>query len=306
MLLAGGNGMALDLRLVLHFAAVAEELSFTRAAARLRVPQPWLSTRIRQLEVQLGVPLLNRSTRRVELTQEGQALLDCSRPLQKAAQTLEAFAAAHGQCADRLRVGMPPYGSRIPERIALINEFAAGWPKTSIELDIGWTLVLLDRLRQGLLDAAFVIGVTLPSDLETLTICSTGLQLLLDPTDELAELPKVSVDQLRDRRVAVFTRGLNPEMYDRLFEPVAHAGGHLVQMPNVMDVQENGTVYPSDLIVAQFGWSAPYAARQWGRITRPMRLEQGSVPLQLVRRREMPRRAASRLWDLAQSRAVPV
>jgi len=296
--------MALDLRLVLQFVAVAEELSFTRAAARLRVPQPWLSTRIRQLETQLGVPLLVRSTRRVELTQEGQALLDCSGPLREAAQAVEAFAATYAQGTDRLRVGMPPYGSRIPERIALIDEFAARWPKTSIELDIGWTLVLLDRLRQGSLDAAFVIGIPLPSDLEALTICSTGLQLLLDPADDLTELPEVPADRLRGRRVAVFTRGLNPELYDRLFAPVADAGGHLVQMPNVIDIQGSGTAYPSDLIVAQFGWSAPNAARQLGRIARPMRLEQGSVTLQLVRRREMPRRPASRLWDLARSRAM--
>jgi len=295
--------MALDLRLVLQFVAVAEELSFTRAAARLRVPQPWLSTRIRQLEAQLGVPLLVRSTRRVEPTQEGPALLDCSRPLREAAQAVEAFA-THGLGTDLLRVGMPPYGTRIPERIALIDEFTARWPKTSIELDIGWTLVLLDRLRQGSLDAAFVIGVTLPSDLEALTICSTGLQLLLDPADDLAELPEVAVDRLRGRRIAVFTRGLNPELYDRLFAAVTHAGGHLVQMPNVIDIQGSGTAYPSDLIVAQFGWSTPYAARQLGRIARPMRLEQGSITLQLVRRREMPRRAAGRLWDLARSRAM--
>jgi hypothetical protein len=230
-------------------------------------------------------------------------LLDCSRPLQEAAQAVETFATTCGQATDRLRVGMPPYGPRIPEQIALVDEFAARWPKTSIELDVGWTLVLLDRLRQGSLDAAFVIGITLPSDLEALTICSTGLQLLLDPADDLAELPEVPADRLRGRRVAVFTRGLNPELYDRLFAPVADAGGHLVQMPNVIDIQGSGTAYPSDLIVAQFGWGVPYAARQLRRIARPMQLEQ-SITLQLVRRREMPRRPASRLWDLARSRAM--
>ena len=150
--------MGLDVGLVLHFGAVAEDLSFTRAAARLGMAQPWLSTRIRQLETQLGVPLFARSTRRVELTEEGHALFARAKPLMEAARAVEELAGTLRGGAGRLRVGMPPYGSRIPERIALVGEFARRWPSTSVELDVGWTPVLLDRVRQGSLDLAFVIG----------------------------------------------------------------------------------------------------------------------------------------------------
>lgn len=58
------------------FQAVAEELSFTRAAARLRVAQSGLSVRIRRLERHLGVQLLERTTRRAALTPAGLALVD--------------------------------------------------------------------------------------------------------------------------------------------------------------------------------------------------------------------------------------
>src|SRR6266545_2743168 len=71
----------LDLRLLRHFVAVAEELHFTRAAARLYLAQQALSRDVRRLEQQLGVRLLTRTTRRVVLTPEGERLLLRAREL---------------------------------------------------------------------------------------------------------------------------------------------------------------------------------------------------------------------------------
>jgi DNA-binding transcriptional LysR family regulator len=71
----------LDLRTLRYFVAVAEELNFTRAAARLFVAQQAVSRDIRQLERRLGTPLFERTTRRVSLTPEGQRLLIRAREL---------------------------------------------------------------------------------------------------------------------------------------------------------------------------------------------------------------------------------
>ncbi|WP_086829901.1 LysR family transcriptional regulator [Allokutzneria sp. NRRL B-24872] len=76
-----GGVMDLDVRLLRHFVAAAEELHFTRAAARVCLTQQALSRDIARLEMALGKPLFARSTRRVSLTSDGELLLRLARPL---------------------------------------------------------------------------------------------------------------------------------------------------------------------------------------------------------------------------------
>lgn len=89
----------MELRHLRYFRVVAEELHFRRAAERLHIAQPPLSSQIRQLEEELGVQLLTRSTRRVELTPAGEVYLDRVREI------LDAVDAA-GEQAHRVAEGM--------------------------------------------------------------------------------------------------------------------------------------------------------------------------------------------------------
>ena len=121
--------MELDLRKLNHFVAVAEELNFTRAAERLAIGQQALSASIRRLEAELEVFLLVRSTRQVELTAAGAALLDESRALLGASRAaLTRVRRAAGVETSSLRVGHTPAITR-----EMVAEFTRAWGVRSSE-----------------------------------------------------------------------------------------------------------------------------------------------------------------------------
>jgi DNA-binding transcriptional LysR family regulator len=141
----------LDLRLVQYFVAVAEELHFGRAAERLHIAQPSLSQQVRRLEQQLGVTLLDRSSRRVELTDAGRALLSEGRRL--LAHSERTTRLVRSVSAERMSVGF--YGSAgsalLPQ---LLRTFADEHP--SAEVSVRELLLdQIDELLAGGVEVAF-------------------------------------------------------------------------------------------------------------------------------------------------------
>jgi DNA-binding transcriptional LysR family regulator len=145
-----------ELRLIRYWVAVAEERNITRAAERLHISQPALSTAIKQLEAQLGVALLDRSDRVLGVTAAGELLLEEGRALlREADRVAEAVRAQEGSTVGRLRVGMTPtarYGLG-PRLLAASSELAPGVMLYPQEDTSG---ALLRDVRGGRLDLAVV------------------------------------------------------------------------------------------------------------------------------------------------------
>jgi DNA-binding transcriptional LysR family regulator len=123
-----------DLRQLRAFVAVAEERNFTRAAERLHLAQQAVSKSVAQLEAELGVELLERTTREVRLTASGASLLEDGRELLVSAETAFARAVEVGLgLSGTVRVGIAPsIGPGIREEVARV--LRAGAPELSVML----------------------------------------------------------------------------------------------------------------------------------------------------------------------------
>jgi DNA-binding transcriptional LysR family regulator len=148
--------MALEFRALRYFVAVAEELHFTRAAERLYIAQPALSEQIRRLEGELGVELLRRTTRKVELTAAGEEFLARARRiLAEADEALaDASRAARGETGSiRVATGATAGVELVP---GVLRAFREERPRVHLDLrQIDWEDVS-GGLHDGSVDAAFV------------------------------------------------------------------------------------------------------------------------------------------------------
>ena len=134
-----------------YFVAVAEELHFGRAAERLHIAQPSLSHQIRRLEQQLGVSLLDRTSRRVELTDAGRALLSEGRRL--LAHSERTTRLVRSVSAERITIGF--YGSAASALLPdLLRSFNDEHPNAEVSVR-ELRLDELDQLLSGGVDVAF-------------------------------------------------------------------------------------------------------------------------------------------------------
>lgn len=133
--------------------AVAEERHFTRAAQRLEVAQSTISSSVRSLERELGAPLFIRSTRRVELTEVGNALLpDARRTLAAADAARARVAAVTGLQTGRVSVGS---GKTLPIDVAEgLERFSAAHPGIDVDLQQAGSIELIEAIGDGRLDFA--------------------------------------------------------------------------------------------------------------------------------------------------------
>jgi DNA-binding transcriptional LysR family regulator len=213
-----------ELRLIRYFVAVAEEGNITRAAERLHMAQPPLSTAIRQLEEQLGVALLDRTSRQVRLTSAGEQLLEQGRELLAHADSVVGdVQAIEGSPSGLLRCGLSPAArfDLVPE---LLERWSAAAPGVMLHTSEDTTGALLRDVRQGRLDLAVVFCPPALAGLASITVRDEPAVLHVRDDHPLAKRRKVALDELAGETLLV-AGGKDSPGYTAAVLDACRAGG---------------------------------------------------------------------------------
>jgi DNA-binding transcriptional LysR family regulator len=211
-----------ELRHLRYFVALAEELHFGRAAERLEISQPPLSQQIASLEKELGVPLLRRSSRSVELTEAGKRFLDEARQtLAQARHTVDvARRAARGEVG-QLRIGFVPVCGVIS---TAIRRYARRFPDVRLSLRCMASAEQLGALLHGSLDVGFVHMPIDRPGLEAEAVQSHPLVAAIPTSHPLSRRASIPWRALEGETFIGFPRSSAPGAYDVLLGRLREAG----------------------------------------------------------------------------------
>ncbi|MFZ4841817.1 MULTISPECIES: LysR family transcriptional regulator [Mycetocola] len=146
----------MDLRQLEHLVALADERHFTRAAEASGISQSGLSSSIRNLEQELGTPLFDRTSRRVEPTEAGLALIPHARlMLEQAARARDAVIQTSHQVSGSLRIGAEQCLGFV-DIAAVLDRFHRRYPLVETEFVQAGSHELVGKVRSGAVDVAFV------------------------------------------------------------------------------------------------------------------------------------------------------
>lgn len=210
----------MDIRHLEYFSEVAQHLSFTKASQALHVTQPSISKAIKNLEGELGVPLFYRSSKQLELTDAGKAVLI------NAKKVLEAFNNLTLELTDimelksgEIRIGIPPIVGA-----AFFSKFISQYKEKYPHVKITLTEVGTKKIKKGVEDGSLDIGLicTLPaqgSSFEILKVIKDPLMLIVHNDHSLASKSKVHFHELENEPFILYRKDFT--LYDLIIEECA-------------------------------------------------------------------------------------
>jgi DNA-binding transcriptional LysR family regulator len=189
------------------FRAVADTLSFRRAAEQLRISQPAVTLQIKALEEELSVRLLDRSGKRVALTDAGRVLLKHARAIaEQVTQAQEELAALSGDHAGELKIGASTSIAQyvLPQ---LLGQFRRLFPRVRISVVSGNTEIVVHHMISREIEIGLIEGPALRRDVRTEPFLEDELILVMPAKHPLAKLPTLSVDQLKGQALLLREHG---------------------------------------------------------------------------------------------------
>jgi DNA-binding transcriptional LysR family regulator len=212
----------MDVRPLLYFATVARLKSFTRAGEHLHITQPTISKLIRNLEDELGVTLLDRSTKQVRLTDAGAALLGQAEQILGALEHLtENLSDVMNLRKGTVRIGLPPMAGAhfFP---GVLARFHAQYPGINLRLVEDGAKKIEEAVSDGSLDLGVIV---LPTDEERfgqVPFGGSNLKVVVSPGHSLAGRDSIALKELQHEPFILFREDWS--LHDRIMRACAAEG----------------------------------------------------------------------------------
>jgi DNA-binding transcriptional LysR family regulator len=251
--------MAMELRHIRYFLAVAEERHFTRAAAKVGIGQPPLSQQIKDLEGEVGAALFHRLARGTELTAAGKAFLAGVKEMPLIAQraTMAARRAARGETGS-LHVGFTASATFNVVVPSTIRAFRRAYPDIDLTLEEANTAPLITRLREGTLDAAFLRpGAADTGELQVRRLSEEPMVVALPERHHAAAFEPIDLALLKDDPFLLFPREIVPTLYGTVvgacrkagFEPIiGQLVPHMASIVNLVAAELGISIVPASMM----------------------------------------------------------
>jgi DNA-binding transcriptional LysR family regulator len=212
-----------ELRHLRYFVVLAETLNFSKAALRLHITQPPLSRQIKQLEDELGTPLLTRDRRRVVLTDAGRIFLQEARAiLNHSVHAVDSVRRAAKGELGKVRVGI---GSGLgPAVNRVLFEHARSHPGVEVECQD----ILSSLQNAALLEREIDVGFLRPpidaEHLTSLRLFEEPFCVYLPKSHPLAGHRKLRLEQIKEERLLLYDRAVSRGVFDKTLELYRNAG----------------------------------------------------------------------------------
>lgn len=207
--------MNIELRHLRYFVAVAEELHFGRAAARLRISQPPLSQQIQILEQQIGARLLARTNRSVSLTAAGRQFLQDARQILSQVEIAAGRAARlHQGEAGELRIGFTSSAPFIKTVSDSLSTFRRSYPDVHLQMREINTREQITPLNDGELELGLMRNTRLPDTLDWKVLLREPLLAMVHRDNKLAQCAAISLQQLANEPFVFFDPHVGTGLYD--------------------------------------------------------------------------------------------
>ena len=270
-----------------YFVAVADEGSFSRAAAKVRVSQPSLSQQIRKLEAEMGQPLFDRLPRSVVLTEAGRCLIDYARQiLASIGDARRCVDELKGEVAGKVAVGAIP--TIAPYVLpGLVVTFQKHYPDVILEIVEDVTDSITRRIEVGELDVALASSCRPSPTLRRESVGAEPLLALVPEKHPLAKKNVVELDDLKSQRFLLLhemhclSQQVNHLLESRRLRPeIALAGSQLSTIANMVAASIGVSIVPQMMVkhyatpgCVSLPFAPPVPERELNFLSNPLRFQ---------------------------------